>query len=75
MISTDLRGLIASMKAHVDADMMGKGFFAVFEQRLRALADDIEVLEGAAIPVRLRRAALASGARVAQLELIEGGRK
>lgn len=71
MISTDLRGLIASMKAHVDADMMGKGFFAVFEQRLRGIADDIQTLEGTTVPQRLRRHL----SETPQLELIEGGRR
>lgn len=71
MISTDLRGLIASMKAHVDADMLTKGFFAVFEERLRDIANRVQELEQTNVPAHSRGRRRAAGV---QLELIEGGR-
>lgn len=72
MISSDLRNLIGSMKAHVDADMMSKGFFEVFALKLHALADEVAQLEAAQVPPHLRRPQRKSAA---QLELVIGGRK
>lgn len=72
MISNDLRNLIGSMRAHVDADQMSKGFFAVFETRLREVADDIEQLEQANVLPHLRGTPSPSGCT--QLSLVSGGR-
>lgn len=69
MISSDLRGLIASMKAHVECDQMNKAFFAVFHARAQALIAEVEALENVTVPPHLRRAELK---RTPQLELIQG---
>lgn len=71
MISNDLRGLISSMRAHVDADQMSKGFFAVFEKRLHEVATEIAELEAAAVPARLRGI---KDKNPVQLNLIAGGK-
>lgn len=71
MISTDLRGLISAMKAHIDAETCGEAFLSVFAQRLREIAGDVETLEGTTVPQRLRR----RPSETPQLELIEGGRR
>lgn len=72
MISSDLRNLIGSMRAHVDADQMSKGFMAVFETRLREIADDVEQLEKSSVPPHLRQKSRPRSC--VQLSLIEGGR-
>lgn len=72
MISTDLHNLAGSMKAHLDADMMSRGFIEVFAQKLHALADQVAELEAAAVPAHLKKP---QRKPAAQLELVIGGRK
>lgn len=73
MIASDLRGLMASMKAHIELDQMNKAFFAVFDERIQTLIDRVATLEQSTVPPHLRGAALKRNPH-AQLELIEGGR-
>lgn len=54
MISNDLRNLIGSFKAHLDADHLPPAYQKVLLDRLREIADLIAVLEGNVIPPNQR---------------------
>lgn len=54
MISTDLRSLTASLKAHYNLGQLSPGFFEVFVKRLHDIAGDVERLEAQPVPASLR---------------------
>lgn len=54
MISTDLRNLASSMKAHADCDQLAPGFVKVLLARLCEIADQAAALEGMTVPPHLR---------------------
>lgn len=72
MISSDLRSLAWSMRAHIDADMATAAAMKVFAERLAEIAAEAEELEKSAIPKHLQKARKSS---TPQLELINGGRR
>ncbi|MGK2740563.1 hypothetical protein ACSHT0_06675 [Tepidicaulis sp. LMO-SS28] len=67
MISTDIRNLKASMKAHYECGQLSQGFFSAFMARLDDLAERAENMEKSSVAPHARRSSV-------QLELIEGGR-
>lgn len=54
MISTDMRNLTASLKAHYHVGELSPGFFDVFVKRLHGLAEQVEKLEAQPVPAGLR---------------------
>lgn len=50
MISSDLRSLTASLKAHYDNGHLPPGFFNIFVDRLHDIAERVERIEGEPVP-------------------------
>ncbi len=66
MLSSDIRNLKASMKAHYEFGQLSPGFFNAFLAKLDALAEQAEGMERSSVAPHARRSCV-------QLELIKGG--
>lgn len=54
MISTEIRNLVASMKAHADCETITPAVFNVFIGRLQQVANNAEDMEAQMVPPHLR---------------------